>query len=294
MKTAAGATGARTCDNCGAGLTGPFCSRCGQESRDPARIGLGELVREWLGDVFTFDSRVLRTLWPLVRRPGVLTVEYLEGRRVRYVPPLRLFVFLSLVMFLVMGLTGVRFNWKVTSGGREVAHQGSAVTTAGAAAAAADAGTPAGEDGTGADGRAGAPDASADANLVERINRRLIDRMPHAMLVLVPVMAFFVWLLHRRRIPLYLPHLIFSLHVYSFWFLVMTVAGLLDALLPTGVVGSLLILLSWPLYLLLAQRRVYGGGWLANLLRSAFLGLAQTLAFFVVMIALLMAIVRLG
>ena len=73
------------CANCGEPLQGPFCSACGQENRNLARLSLGQISHDWLGDAFTFDSRLLRTLVPLVRKPGFLTGEYLAGRRVRRV-----------------------------------------------------------------------------------------------------------------------------------------------------------------------------------------------------------------
>lgn len=269
-------TGASLCDNCGAPLTGRFCAACGQEARDLARIGFGQLVKEWLGDVFTFDSRVLRTLWPLVRRPGFLTSEYLDGRRVRYVPPLRLFVILSLVMVLAMSWGGVGFSWNVTSGGEEIAAHGRGQPPAGAPTRAAD-------------------DQSGTApTLVDDINRRLLERLPYAMLLVVPVMAFFVWLLHRRRDPHYVVHLIFTFHVHAFWFLMLALAGLLDTLWPRAGLGQILVLVTWAPYLLLALRRVYGGGWIASLARAAVVLVVQVTAFFAVVWALVMATVLVG
>ncbi len=93
------ASPARRCGNCGAALQGLHCHACGQ----PAR-GLVRHFRSVLGDfvdtVFNVDGRLLRTLGPLLLRPGFLSLEYLAGRRVRYVSPVRLFVFISLLAFL--------------------------------------------------------------------------------------------------------------------------------------------------------------------------------------------------
>ena len=85
---------AKQCLNCDAPLAGPFCSQCGQAAQEvvlPLRQVLADAVDEFL----KWDSRVLRTLWPLLTRPGFLTTEYLAGRRVRYVAPLRLYFFIS-------------------------------------------------------------------------------------------------------------------------------------------------------------------------------------------------------
>ena len=78
------------CLNCGAELHGPFCSGCGQRVVPPYPS-----LREMAGDAWHefsgWDGRFARTLRMLIH-PGVLTVEVLEGRRARYVSPLRLYL----------------------------------------------------------------------------------------------------------------------------------------------------------------------------------------------------------
>ncbi len=270
--------GRASCANCGTPLRGRFCSACGQEDRDPARVSVGELVSDWLGDVFTFDSRLFRTLGPLVRKPGFLTREYLAGRRMRYVPPLRLFIFISLIMFLVMGLTGVRFSWQVTSGDKVLATPDRAQETSTEAAAE--------------------PAESAGRSWVQKdpdeINRRLFDRSPQVMFVLAPLFAFYVWLLERRRSPFYMSHLIFSLHVHGFWFLAFIAAALLDAPFREHQPGKLLLFLTLAPYLYFALRRAYGGGRIANLMRTLALGVAQVVSLGAAMLALLFLTVWLG
>jgi hypothetical protein len=63
-------------------------------------------VEQFLGDYFTFDSKIIRSAVPLLIEPGKLTQEYLQGRRARYIPPLRMFIFLSVIFFLVIGWSG--------------------------------------------------------------------------------------------------------------------------------------------------------------------------------------------
>ena len=54
------------------------------------------IIGDFLDSVFNIDARVFRTLWPLFAKPGYLSCEYFAGHRVRYVSPVRLFVFLSI------------------------------------------------------------------------------------------------------------------------------------------------------------------------------------------------------
>jgi len=88
------------CANCGTPLLGEHCYACGQPVKGLVRH-FSSLVGDVLDSVFEWDSRTPRTVWPLLARPGYLTLEYLAGRRVRYVSPFRLFFFLAIVTFFV-------------------------------------------------------------------------------------------------------------------------------------------------------------------------------------------------
>jgi hypothetical protein len=92
--------GSPACLNCGTPLKGPFCYYCGQPDRNFLRF-FPALLRELLEDVLEFDSRFMRTMKPLLFKPGRLTRDYLEGRRFRYTPPLRLYLFSSIAFFVV-------------------------------------------------------------------------------------------------------------------------------------------------------------------------------------------------
>ena len=93
-----------TCQNCGAPLLGPHCYRCGQPVTGLVRH-FTSIIGDFFDTVLNIDARVFRTLWPLFAKPGYLSCEYFAGRRVRYVSPVRLFVFLSIVTFFVARLT---------------------------------------------------------------------------------------------------------------------------------------------------------------------------------------------
>jgi hypothetical protein len=92
------------CGNCGTPLLGPHCYACGQPVTGLVRH-FTSIIGDFLDSVFNFDARTPRTLWPLFVRPGFLTREYFEGRRVRYVSPVRLFFFLAIVTFFFAQLT---------------------------------------------------------------------------------------------------------------------------------------------------------------------------------------------
>jgi len=99
----AAVTDARPCPNCDQLLWGQYCANCGQRAR-ARMITLWELLKDAGDLIASLDSRLWHTLGLLLFRPGRLTVDYLEGKRARYVPPFRLFISASIVFFFVASL----------------------------------------------------------------------------------------------------------------------------------------------------------------------------------------------
>ncbi len=94
-----------TCDNCHQPLPrqADFCPACGQSIKvitRPWREVFGELVTELLD----FDGRMLISLRFLLTRPGFLSFEYINGRRLSYTSPVRMYLVTSLVFFFVLPL----------------------------------------------------------------------------------------------------------------------------------------------------------------------------------------------
>ena len=152
-----GAFSTENCLNCGEVLRGQHCSHCGQRAKVRV-LSLGTLVRDLLGDLTNFDSRIWRTLKPLAFRPGVLTVEFLRGRRTHYSPPFRMYLILSVAFFLLASLgggsPGDALNFEVGNDGN-----GGANLTLGPGEQA----PPAPGDGVPAPGTSGSKDAPAPA-----------------------------------------------------------------------------------------------------------------------------------
>ena len=99
---ARGEGNARTiCPNCGAKLVGPYCAQCGQE-RDTHRRSLVALIHDFVQDVVNLDSRILRTARALLFEPGELPRAFRQGRTRAYVPAVRLYLFVTLVFFVML------------------------------------------------------------------------------------------------------------------------------------------------------------------------------------------------
>ena len=97
------ASGGHThCANCGAPLDDRYCGRCGQDSH--VSLSFGHFLHEFVEGMFHVDSSFWRTLRALVTRPGLLTEQYLGGKRRMYSPPFRGYLVISIAYFVVASI----------------------------------------------------------------------------------------------------------------------------------------------------------------------------------------------
>jgi hypothetical protein len=87
------------CENCGTELRGHYCSNCGQAAIDYRR-SFRHVIVDVLDSFLNWDSKFVRTIGLLLWRPGWLTNQFVDGRRVRFLHPLRLYLLVSIVFFL--------------------------------------------------------------------------------------------------------------------------------------------------------------------------------------------------
>lgn len=259
------------CLNCGEKLLGEFCWRCGQEAVD-LRRPLRDLASDFFDDVLNLDSKLLRTIGPLLLRPGRLTREYVTGRRAPYVKPLRLYLVAALLAFGVLALWPQRVV-RVESK------------------------PPARESGAPASIRLG----NAPSKVARGLERAMADEkrfgeevaanLSRAFFLLLPVFALLLKLLYRRRRLLYLDHLVFALHYHAFAFVIFTLMILAGAArLPQPLLVSLVLALwLWMfVYLLLALRTAYDDSWLAAGLRFGALVISYGFVFGLALAGLMM------
>src|SRR5262245_41665624 len=99
------------CENCGAELQGHWCAQCGQpaiEYRRSFRYVVADLLNEFLN----WDSKFFTSIALLILKPWRLTNEFLAGKRVRYVNPLRLYLLASILFFFAVnyGAKGIHVD----------------------------------------------------------------------------------------------------------------------------------------------------------------------------------------
>ena len=90
----------KDCLNCGTTVQGRYCHVCGQENVEPKETFFG-MVTHFFNDITHFDGKFFTTLKDLLFKPGFLSAEYMKGRRMSYLNPVRMYVFTSAIFFLI-------------------------------------------------------------------------------------------------------------------------------------------------------------------------------------------------
>jgi hypothetical protein len=264
--------GPAACPNCGQAFGGGaprFCPACGQETRVRPPT-LGEFMQQFGGAYLSTEGALWRTLKLLLLKPGELTVRYLAGQRKHFVLPLRLYLTISVIVLLAIrlaaqaGLEGApKVNFRVDAG--------KAANTMNIHIGQGRAGMKDGQfycNGlpqwvcTRLQRRIDTDVASLQAQLLQ-MGERIVAQLGSAMFVMLPAFALWMKLAWWDRRLRYTEHLVFALHLHAFWF------GALLLALPSQTWLTVLGLLAVPVYGWLAVGRVYGGGRLSRLLRSA-------------------------
>lgn len=96
----------KNCINCNSELSGSYCSTCGQRG-EIERITTKSLFSNYVGRIFGFDTKFLRTIRDLTLSPGKVGRTFIEGNRVRYIDPVGYFFIITTLMLLTYGVLDV-------------------------------------------------------------------------------------------------------------------------------------------------------------------------------------------
>ena len=91
----------RDCLNCGATVAGDYCQNCGQRNVLP-RQTFWHLITHFFNDITHFDGKFFSTMKLLLFRPGFLSAEWVKGRRTKYLDPIRMYLFISAMFFIII------------------------------------------------------------------------------------------------------------------------------------------------------------------------------------------------
>lgn len=254
----------KVCQNCGNELNGEYCSTCGQRDVE-LKVPLNGLIKELGEELLSFDSRLFHSLRPFLWRPGALTIEYVSGKRTRYISPFKLYFFTSFLYFFLAAiletppkktephssvnvdslLTSVRADSIITL----KMNKGMKLTFA--------------KDDSGRVERrfgyrfaAGLKKVKSDPQL---FFDKLHDHTPQIVFLLLPLFALLLKVLYIRTNIYYIQHIVFTFYFHSYVFFVLLLITLLNS---TGwsVIASYadLLIFAIPLSLYRGMVRAYG------------------------------------
>ncbi len=300
----------KVCANCGAPLGGEYCAACGQR-HEPHVHTLGHFASEAFESISHADSRLWLTLGRLLMRPGYLTREFFAGHRVRYLPPFRLYLVLSVIFFLLTAMAGGGDDPDPAPGGIVMAPALAPGATPGvrspegatAAMPAPDATpvpeaarvnegplvinvdmfddfcTPFERPDQGVGGSRAARDnirkfCSRVRNNGAALGEAVVRNIPRAMFVFLPLLAAVMKLLYWRPKRYYVEHLLFMVHNHAAVFLVFSLVALLSLVPWVGKLTTwyfFAAVLYMAWYIFRAMRNVYGQGWWLTFAKYFFL-----------------------
>lgn len=290
-----------TCQNCGHEVAQRYCSYCGQENIE-TRQSFGHLARHFAEDVTHYDNSFWRTFKYLMTRPAYLTKAYLAGKRSSFLPPVRLYIFVSFIAFFIpyilpelsgefkhpdpmvqrelpdenmygIGLSNGT-NFYARSHFKSIAQLDSMEQSLPPAQ------------------RMGAFDYWTEKKtielskykpeeLMEKFNESFLHNSPKGLFVYMPVFALVIGIFHSRKKWYYFDHAIFTLHYFSFLLLAFLLLHAVNTLTPLNRIfdyeasatlfygiTTLLSFLWFLVYFARGHYKMYGGRWGISLVKS--------------------------
>lgn len=252
----------KTCLNCHHVVENKYCPNCGQENTE-TRQSFHYLFTHFVEDLTHYDGSFWKTIKTLLFKPGKLTKEYLAGKRKMFVPPVKLYIFISFVAFLLPKLLpDYSFvedpnsfkKQQITISDDEIAKKGVVVANGPEIANlkqldSVQNSLPETEKLSWLEyetykftiknkGKVSKSDAR------DQVKENLIHNLPKVLFLYMPIFAFFLWLFHNKKKWYYFDSGVFTLHYFGFLLLLFTISVVVEwlfALVYSGDIVSFLI-----------------------------------------------------
>ena len=244
----------KNCLNCGETVQGRFCHHCGQENVE-VKESFMHLIMHFIEDLTHFDGKLWKTAKLLLFKPAALTQYYMDGKRASYIHPIRMYLFISAVFFLFI------FNGEVPDKPAPIPQTIKAMPAKDIASGLKDGfalnlgndtvqyKTIAAYDSAQNKLSKEKRDKWLESSLIKKaielntkydnnkfkIGKALIEQFQHyfsrMLYISLPLFALFLWVLYRRNKNHYfVDHLIFSIHIYCAFFIILFAVKIINLL----------------------------------------------------------------
>lgn len=246
------------CKNCETSFKGNFCSNCGQSVKD-LDIPFKVLIFDMMANMWAFDTRVIKTLKSVLFKPGEMALDYTAGRRARYMPPFRFYIFISFIFFLLLNISTTRtFNekWSLMTDSDTLSitnrEMDNLLTISGSNTE-----------------KSSFKGFSADINQNrEHYISRFFSIFSWSLFILMPLYAAMFWLLFRKNLRFFLGHFIFAINQHAFLFTLFIILLAINLILPNKSVNpEKWLMLLFPLYIVIGSKKLYKRRWISTIKR---------------------------
>lgn len=305
----------RSCRNCQTPFNGNFCPQCGQSTKDYERPLLS-LIRDLLTDVFSFDTRFWKTILATFFMPSQLITNYVEGKNIRYMPPFRLYLFVSFIFFILLNVVTNRFfQTNGSIGGKlgkaasvldSIQHQattdslikelnkniGEEIIVHSDSAASLTLDSNANYDGIHLS-LGNTEKKISSEELVSRFKNisdnpsgyfeKFSNYISWSLFFLMPILGFMFWLFFRRNKKFYISHFLFALNQHTVLFFLASLVMALQLTWPEQTPQSF-----WSLFLLLpittylGAVQLFGYGWFRTIFKLIMTGFLYSILVLIV------------
>lgn len=240
----------KTCLNCNYVVENRFCSNCGQENTD-TRKTFHHLFIHFFEDLTHYENAFWKTIKNLLLRPASLTKEYLSGKRLSYLAPVRLYIFISFITFFILSilpkddlkdvkvidknnttLSATQKDSLLALEKSDVFHYGkygSTVRELDSTQAILPAEKKLSPFQYGILKKAMLVTEHNNAGeILEKFRESFIHNFPKVLFLYMPIFAFILWLFQNKKKWYYFDHGIFTLHYFSFLLLMFLILTLVD------------------------------------------------------------------
>ncbi|GAA3777557.1 DUF3667 domain-containing protein [Flavobacterium ginsengiterrae] len=298
----------KTCLNCRHVVEQKFCPNCGQENSD-SRKTFHHLFVHFFEDLTHYENAFWKTIKNLLFKPATLTKEYLSGKRLSYLAPVRLYIFISFITFLLIAMFPSKINTDIDKSEKSEKTLSEQIDKTTKKLTEK-------EDNkyfhfkemreVDSIQKYGKESQKMNAlsywtyekvvhvtkkytkrEIIEKFAESFFHNLPKILFIIMPFFAFFLWIFHNKKKWYYFDHGIFTLHYFSFLLLIFLIMFIVDRIISlfgkdsplqfisglTSIAGTI-----WMFYYFYpAHHRFYGESRIVSFVKSVFLFVINSL-----------------
>jgi len=299
----------KTCLNCRHVVEKRFCPICGQENID-TRKTFYQLFIHFFEDLTHYENAFWKTIVNLLFKPATLTKEYLSGKRLSYLAPVRLYIFISLITFFLISILSTENTIQITTKKSETKtalqelNQGGNIFFGFHSTKELDSIQNYGSKSEKLSSfhywifhrGLSIIEKYTKEEIIQKFSESFVHNFPKLLFLYMPIFALLLWIFHDKKRWYYFDHGIFTLHYFSFLLLIILILFLFDKVFSmlnnSGFTGFISVLInflgySWMIYYFFpAHHRFYNESRLISFFKTVtfffinFIILSITLLFF--------------